>query len=77
MSISKIFIPNFVRVLKNKRKSFEQIFYSVLGSCPMGGTWGCWGVKNLSVGICDGAPSTEHSSFFFILFRSVDFFFQN
>ena len=23
----------------------------------------CWGVKNFSVGICDGAPLTAHSSF--------------
>ena len=28
------------------------------------GVLGGWGVKNLSVGICDGAPSTVHSSFY-------------
>ena len=29
------------------------------------GTAGAGGVKNFSVGICDGAPSTERSSFWF------------
>ena len=32
------------------------------GSCPRGGTWGAGGVKNFRAGICDGAPSTAHSS---------------
>ena len=27
------------------------------------GILGCWEVKNFSVGICDGAPSTARSSF--------------
>ena len=40
----------------------NRIFILLPGSCPRGGTWGCWGVKNLSVGICDGAQSTAHSS---------------
>ena len=65
MSISKIIIPNFVCVLANKRKYFEQIFYSVAGVMPQGWNLGCWGVKNLSVGFCDGAPWTAHSSFNF------------
>ena len=46
------------------RKHIEQNFYSVAGVMPPGGTWGCWGVKNFSMGICDGAPSTAHSSLF-------------
>ena len=45
-----------------KENILDRIFILLLGSCPRGGTWGCWGVKNLSVGICDGAPSTAHSS---------------
>ena len=43
MSISNIFLPNFVRVLTNKRKYIEQIFFLLLGSCPRGGTWGAGG----------------------------------
>ena len=39
-----------------------RIFILLLGSCPRGGTWGAGGFKNFSVGICDGAPSTAHSS---------------
>ena len=64
MSVSKIFIPNFVRVLTNKRKYIEQNFYSVAGVMPQGWDLGVLGggVKNFSVGICDGAPSTVHSS---------------
>ena len=63
VSISKFFIPNFVRVLTNKRKYIlNRIFIPLLGSCPRGGTWGVWGVKNFSMGICGGAPSTAHSS---------------
>ena len=71
MSISKIFIPNFVRVLTYKRKFIEQNFHSVAGVMPHVGTYWCWGVKNFSVGICDGAPSTAHSSlrFEFLQFR--------
>ena len=62
MSISKIFIPNFVRVLTNKRKYIEQNFYSGAGVMPQGWDLGVLGVKNFSVGICDGAPSIAHSS---------------
>ena len=40
----------------------ENIFILLPGSCPRDGTWGCWGVKNFSMGICDGAPSTARSS---------------
>ena len=44
------------------RKHIEQNFHSVAKVMPRGGTAGCWGVKNFSVGICDGAPSTARSS---------------
>ena len=71
MSISKIFIPNFVRVLTDKRKYIEQNFYSVAGIMPQGWDLGVLGgVKNLSVGICDGAPSTAHSSLKLFLKKS-------
>ena len=65
MSVSKIFIPNFVRVFANKRKYIEQNFYSIAGFMSQGWDLGVLGVKNFSVGICDGAPSTAHSSFKF------------
>ena len=48
MSISKIFIPNFVCVLTIKdRKHIEQNFYSVAKVMPRGGTAGCWGGQKL------------------------------
>ena len=50
-SISKIFIPNFVCILTNERYKT----YQTAG--------GGRGVKNFSMGICDGAPSTAHSSY--------------
>ena len=51
MSISKIFIPNFVRVLTNKRKYIlNRIFILLLGSCPRGGTWGTGVSKTLAWG---------------------------
>ena len=41
MSISKIFIPNFVCVLTNGRhKTYQTGFYPSPGSCPRGGTLG-------------------------------------
>ena len=52
MSISNIVIPNFVGILTNKRKYFEQIFYSVAGVMP----------KWWNLGIWDGASSTAHST---------------
>ena len=42
------------------RKHIEQNFHSVASFMPRGGTGG---VKNFSVGICDGAPSTVRSSY--------------
>ena len=59
MSILKIFMLTLVRVHTNKRKYIEQNFDSVAGVMPHG--WDL-GVKNFSVGICDDAPSTVHSS---------------
>ena len=59
MSISKIFLPNFVCVLTNKyRKHIE----SVARVMPQG--WDLWVLagQNFSVGICHGAPLTAHSS---------------
>ena len=44
------------------RKHIEQNFHSVAGVMPQGWDLGCWGVKNFSVGVCDGVPSTAHSS---------------
>ena len=54
-----------MRVLTNKRKYIEQNFYSVAGFMPQGWDLGVLGVKNFSVGICDGAPSTAHSSYYY------------
>ena len=51
-------------VLTNKRKYIEQNFHSIAGVMPHGRDLGVLGVKNFSVGICDGAQSTAHSSFF-------------
>ena len=51
MSISKIFIPNFVRVLTNKRKYIEQNFYSVAGGhAPGVGLGGVGWSKTLAWG---------------------------
>ena len=52
------------------RKHIEQNFHPVAGFMPQGWDLGCWVGQNLSVGICDGAPSTAHSSLsiFFLIF---------
>ena len=44
------------------RKHIEQNFHSVAKVMPRMGLGGAGGVKNFSVGICDGAPSTGRSS---------------
>ena len=63
-SISKIFIPNFVCVLTNKGiKHINRNFLSVTWAMPQGRDLGVLGVKYLSVGICDGTPSTARSSY--------------
>ena len=49
-----------VNLLRQKRK--KRTLAETLHA-PRGGTWGA-GVKNFSVGICDGAPSTARSRFF-------------
>ena len=70
MSMSNIFIPNFVRVLIKDRNHVKQNFHSVAGVMPQGWDLGVLVVKNLSIGICDGAPSTARSSYmlFFVTF---------
>ena len=62
----KEFIPNFACVPTNKRYEIYRTEFSFIlspESCPRGGTLGYWEVKNLSVGICDGAQSTVRSCF--------------
>ena len=49
-------------VLTNKRL-FEHNFHSVAGVMLQGWDLVVLGVKNFSVGICDGAPLNAHSSF--------------
>ena len=63
MSISKIFIPNLCK--------FSQIFILLPKPCPGVGLRGAGGVKNLNVGICDGAASTAHSSSILFLFYNT------
>ena len=68
MSISKIFIPNFVRVLTNKRKYIENNVYSVDGVMPQGWDLGCWGgSKTLAWGFAM-APHRLRILVFFIYF---------
>ena len=64
MSISKIFIPNSLCVFSQikDREHIEQIF-CYQGHAPGLDLWVLGGVKNFSVGICDGAPSTARSSY--------------
>ena len=45
----------------------EQNRFCCWGHDPGVGLGGAVWVKNFSVGICDGAPSTAHSSFVFLL----------
>ena len=62
------FLYQTLRVLTNKdRKHIEQNFHSVSGIMPQGWDLGVLRVKNFSLGICDGAPLTAHSSFLFCL----------
>ena len=46
------------------RKHIEQNFHFVAGIMPLGSDLGVLGVKNFSVGICDGAKSTARSSYY-------------
>ena len=64
MSISKIIIPHSLCVFSQikDRKHIEHNFHSVARVMPGVGLVGAGGVKNFSVGICDGAPSTARSS---------------
>ena len=59
------------------RKHIEQNFHPVAGLMPQSWDLRCWVGQNLSMGICDGAPSTAHSSlsFSFPIFFLIFFFF--
>ena len=54
-----------------KDKHIEQNFHSVARIMPQGWDLGMLGVKIFSVGICDGAPSTAHSSVVFKVAQTV------
>ena len=60
-----LFQPLCAFLQKEDRNILNRIFILLLGSCPRGGTWGAGWVKNLSMGICDCAPSTAQSSLSF------------
>ena len=63
MSISKIFIPNVECSLTKKIENILNIILILLPeSCHGVELVGTGGVKNFSVGICDGAPSIARSS---------------
>ena len=64
MSISKIFISLCVFSQIKDRKHIEHNFHSqtVVVVMPQGWDLGVLGVKNFSVGIWDGIPSTARSS---------------
>ena len=62
MSISKGFIPNFCMFSQIKDRNYnEQNFHSVARVKHRRWTGVLGGVKNLSVGIFDGAPSNARS----------------
>ena len=64
MSISRVFIPNSLCVFSQikARKYIKKNFHSVARVMPRVGLVGAGGVKNFSLGICDGTPSTARSS---------------
>ena len=67
MSISKILYQTLCVFSQIKdRKHIVKDFHSVarVGMGLLGGGGGEGGVKNFGVGICDGAPSTAGSSFY-------------
>ena len=49
-------------------KHIQQSFHSGAGIMPQGWGLGVLGGQNFSVGICDGGPSTAHSSLSFFNF---------
>ena len=65
MSILRFLYQTLCAFLQIKdRKHIEQNFHSVAAVMPK--EWdleGAGWVKNFSMGICDGAPSTAHSSY--------------
>ena len=58
------------------RKHIEQNFHSVAKVMPRVGTVGAGGVKNFSVGICDGATSTARSSKLFTTLVYYQFYYN-
>ena len=63
MSISKILYQTLCVFSQIKdRNILNRIFILLPRSCPGVGLRGAGGVKNFSVGICDGAPLTALSS---------------
>ena len=86
MSILRFLFQTVCAFLQIKdRKHIEQNYQSVAGVMPLVWTWSAGWVKNVSVGICDGASSTAHSSlplsfsfyvFFFFFFATVAFIFS-
>ena len=59
---------------KKKKKHIEQNFHFVAGVMPQGWDLGVLVVKNLSVGICDGAPSTAQSNCEYIQYKILPLF---
>ena len=55
------------------RKNIKQNFHSVARVMPWDGTRGAGGVKDFSLGMCDGAPSTAHSSHTFVVVCYLSF----
>ena len=68
MSISKILYQTLCVFSQIKdRKHIEQNLIMLPRSCPGVGLRGAGGVKNFSVGICDGTPSTTRSSLLYVM----------
>ena len=65
--IFKDFYTKFCAYSTNKRRYIEQNFFSVAGVMPQGWDLGVLVVQNFSVGFCNGAPLTAHSSLQFNL----------
>ena len=55
-------IPKTLGVFSQIKENNLNRFYSVAWVMPQGWNFGVLGIKNFSEGICDGAPSTAHSS---------------
>ena len=76
MSILRFLFQTLRAFLQIKdRKHIKQNYKSVARVMSRCGTWGAGWVKNLSVGICDGCPSTAHSSLSLSFSFHIFFFF--